>query len=296
MCFCGTEGCVGEERRTSPFAGKWFDITVSSMGDNDLDKNKFVEAMGQLLRAADSPEKNESGKGEFCISSEQLAAFIDNKCTVSEAEKIKSHLADCKTCNEQWLMLSTLKIDGMRSSRRGGKARAKVYGVIGAALVLAACVVLFLYAADKFLLVNDSVRSPAPTHNQLVDLWDKKIEKKAVEARPGLGQGADRVQGEQDKETILSPDRGATASGASFETYRKKVYEFCQHPQMSMVELPQIRREGNRLLQSKSVELSQGVRQRLPFMMVLLGRVEAGEAKKQCKEILDVLRLMDFNK
>jgi hypothetical protein len=98
-------------------------------------------ALLSLAATSKDAEKND------CLTTDEMACLVDNKCAPADQEQFYNHLAHCEICYHQWVELSELT-----ATEKTQKSRKAIHPLFqsrnlawaGSALAAAASIVLFL--------------------------------------------------------------------------------------------------------------------------------------------------------
>lgn len=129
----------------------------------NIEKKKGADKRSALLALV-------ADKGEAttrpCLSSEEMATLLEEKCDASSRQELLAHLAQCQTCYEEWSVLRAQLLGGEESGQR--KKRGKLLHFISRPKNMAIWGSALTAVASLLFVLNTQIhKQPVLYHEEL---------------------------------------------------------------------------------------------------------------------------------
>ena len=275
-----------------------------SMANRDELRHKR-EADSRVALLGLSADLQDSPRGS-CISSKEMAEFLDGKCTPDQQQLYFTHLSSCEICYREWLNLQQeLSRDNVGTKKKLVFQR-RFLAVSGSLLVAAASVVFYLNSGispgpgDSQILMTTQSERKQVTKPQEVPVQQKLAKNIADPTAVGeLKPQFDEVQMEAVKNNVEIEESAAQSGQLSFRAMKMAAPAMTQDPAQEWIQqvLKRCAVGGSALAdwealvhQGKKLSSKNNVLPQVETILEKLNQLFAGDAPKTvCTDIQKIV-------
>lgn len=219
------------------------------MGSHEADRQSKMISLDKKYKANKrlgllGLQTSKKEKSTICLSSEDMALFVENRLEEEAKLQALEHIANCDLCYDEWLLLSEQFSETGSGSDVSGKLKKfsspKFLTAIGSSLALAASVILYLtlpqqQLEEANLMIPDEELTSAKVEEQVdtekIDVGDvlaPLLTEKSEKSDMAVGQPGTSKELRTSKQTMpspVAPKARIMASKPSGDTERIEMFQ-----------------------------------------------------------------------
>lgn len=256
---------------------------------DELKRKREADLRAALLGLAADRKTEKQGS---CLSSQEMAEFLDGKCEADLYQSFLAHLSSCDSCYREWLELDQELFHNRSVPRKVFLFQRKFLAVSGSLLAAAASVVFYLNLDQapgpqkssppeplqlEMMQSPDAARSPVRQKRVEKDILPVPLKKAS---RQALEMQSKRVQIGEERAVLPR----VAASGDPVQRWLQQVEEKCSGPESDAAAWKVLASQGGKLvLAVQSPELK--------LIALEVDKIAQGQGQERvCNEIIRILR------